>query len=99
MYMYTAGQHQTFTVLPSVVNEKEEEEKEEPIEEATPTTEEEETVIIETIKKKKFTGLKAQGLRIRAKPSYAAAAIGLIRPGNILKYTEEVILLDKCKIK
>ena len=52
--------------------------------------EEEEKVIVEVIKKKKFPQGKAAGLRIRSEPSLSAASVGLIKPGDVFSYTEEV---------
>ena len=49
-----------------------------------------EVVIVETVKRKKFTGLTAQGLRVREKPNYAATLLGVIKPGDIVHYSEEV---------
>ena len=49
-----------------------------------------EVVIVETVKRKKFAGLTAQGLRIREKPNYASTLLGVIKPGDILHYSEEV---------
>ena len=77
--------------IPSETDQKEEEEEEEEtITEDSKEEDDKETVVIETIKRKIFTGAKAQGVRVRAQPSFAAPAVGLIKPGYVLCYTEEV---------
>jgi E3 ubiquitin-protein ligase MYCBP2 len=50
----------------------------------------EEVIVTELIKKKVFPVGRAAGLRIRSEPSFAAAAIGLIKPGDVVYYSEEI---------
>ncbi|XP_019855060.1 PREDICTED: E3 ubiquitin-protein ligase MYCBP2-like isoform X1 [Amphimedon queenslandica] len=89
-----AGESHTYEVLPAIPSEtdqkEEEEEEEETATEGSKEDEDKETFVIETIKRKIFTGEKAQGVRVRAQPSFAAPAVGLIKPGYVLCYTDEV---------
>ena len=93
--MSPGGSH-TYEVLPAIPTEPDQKKEEEETKKQTKEEEEEEdneeTVVTETIKRKLFTGTKAQGLRVRAQPSFAAAAVGLIKPGYVLCYTDQVNL-------
>ena len=83
---FLSGEEQQLEVLSSKPSTETEEVRDQVMEEEG----EKEIVITETVKRKKFTGLTAQGLRIREKPNYAATLLGVVKPGDILHYSEEV---------
>ena len=90
----SSGDSHTYEVLPAIPTESNQKEEEEETKKQTKEEEEEEdnkeTVFTETIKRKLFTSTEAQGLRVRTQPSFAAAAVGLIKPGYVFCYTDEV---------
>lgn len=89
-----AGEEQELDVLPTElakgIEEVEEDQVMEDREEDAEKEEEKEVVVVEVIKRRNFPGKTAQGLRIREKPNFAAALLGIIKPGDIVHYTEEV---------